>query len=238
MSGEKGMVRILTILLLAAAAGAQDYGARLGTVKRGGRVSFEPTGPGVLFDALDPALRKWYVPQELYAEYQWKQWQYSNYARQNYQRYVSTSLEGDYWYDAYGNLLTRGWLVYDWRQQNSVPFGSVLEKTGRFSGWFSSLAVASDHKGQYHLAVTVGNRIRTTLTPMTFSKPEFNGLQWDFASDKHAVTSSCRASTSPTRPRSCRRVAPATPTSSGAGWSPRSGTSWSWAAPTSTPTTR
>ena len=25
---------------------AQDYGARLGTVKRGGRVSFEPTGPG------------------------------------------------------------------------------------------------------------------------------------------------------------------------------------------------
>ena len=188
MSGEKGMVRILTILLLAAAAGAQDYGARLGTVKRGGRVSFEPTGPGVLFDALDPALRKWYVPQELYAEYQWKQWQYSNYARQNYQRYVSTSLEGDYWYDAYGNLLTRGWLVYDWRQQNSVPFGSVLEKTGRFSGWFSSLAVASDHKGQYHLAVTVGNRIRTTLTPMTFSKPEFNGLQWDFASDKHAVT--------------------------------------------------
>ena len=183
------MVRTLTIVLLAVlAAEAQDYGARLATVQRGGRVSFEPTGPGVLFDALDPALRKWYVPQELYAEYQWKQWEYSNYARRNYQRYVSTSLEGDYWYDAYGNLLTRGWLVYDWRQQNSAPFGSVVEKTGRFSGWFSSLAVASDHKGQYHLAVTVGNRIRTTLTPMTFSKPEFNGLQWDFASDKHAMT--------------------------------------------------
>ena len=43
-------------------------------------------------------------------------------------------------------------------------------------------------KGQYHLAITVGNRIRTTLTPMTFSKPVFNGLQWDFASDKHAMT--------------------------------------------------
>ena len=47
----------------------QDYGARLGTVRRGGQVSYEPTGPGVLFDALDPVVRKWYVPQELYAEY-------------------------------------------------------------------------------------------------------------------------------------------------------------------------
>ena len=51
---------------------AQDSGSRLGTVKRGGRASFEPTGPGVLFDALDPAVRKWYVPHNLYTEYQWK----------------------------------------------------------------------------------------------------------------------------------------------------------------------
>ena len=174
--------------LAVGAAQGQDYGARLGTVKRGGRVTYEPTGPGVMFDALDPALRKWYVPQELYTEYQWRQWEYSNYARENYQRYVSTSLEGDYWYDVYGNLLTRGWLVYDWRQENPAPFGSLVEKTGRFSQWFSSLAIASDHKGQYHFALTVGNAIRTTLTPMTFSKPAFNGLQWDFQSDKHSLT--------------------------------------------------
>ena len=182
---------ILALCLLLGTAmtvAAQDYGARLGTVKRGGRVSFEPTGPGVLFDALDPALRKWYVPQELFAEYQWRQWQYSNYARQNYQRYVSTSLQGDYWYDVYGNLLTQGWLIYDWRQENPTPFGSVLEKSNQFSSWFSSVAIASDHKGQYHYAITVGSRIRTALTPMTFSKPDFDGIQWDFASDKHAVT--------------------------------------------------
>ncbi|SVC68800.1 uncharacterized protein METZ01_LOCUS321654, partial [marine metagenome] len=37
--------------ILAVPAFAQDYGARLGTVKRGGDVKFEPTGPGVLFDA-------------------------------------------------------------------------------------------------------------------------------------------------------------------------------------------
>jgi hypothetical protein len=187
------MVRIAgwsLLLLLAGTTGlvAQEYGARLGTVKRGGKVSFEPTGPGVLFDALDPVVRKWYVPQELYAQYQWKQWQYSNYARDLYQRYVRTSIEGDYFYDAYGDFLTKGWLIYDWREENPQPFGSSLYKDSRFGGWFSNLVIASDHKGQYHYAITIGNEIRTTLTPMTFSKPLFNGIQWDFASDKYSAT--------------------------------------------------
>ena len=178
----------LVFILLATALSAQDYGTRLGNVQRGGKVSFEPTGPGVLFDALDPAVRKWYVSQELYAEYQWQQWKYSNYARENYQRYVSTSLEGNFFYDLYGNYVTRGWLIYDWQQINPQPFGSTLTKTGLFGSWFNNLVVASDHKGQYHYSITVGNEIRTTLTPMTFSKPLFNGVQWDFASDKYEAT--------------------------------------------------
>jgi hypothetical protein len=175
-------------LILVLPLGAQEYGSRLGTVQRGGRVTFEPTGPGVLFDALDPAVRKWYVPQELYREFKWKQWQYSNYAREPYERFVSTSLEGNYFYDLYGNFLTKGWLIYDWQQTNPQPFGSSLNTAGRFGSWFNNLVVASDHKGQYHYAITVGNQIRTTLTPMTFSKPLFNGIQWDFSSDKYTGT--------------------------------------------------
>ena len=167
---------------------AQSYGSRLGTVQRGGKVSFEPIGPGVIFDALDPAVRKWYVPQELYTEYQWKQWEYSNYARENYQRYVSTSLEGNFFYDLYGNFVTRGWLIYDWQQLNPEPFGSTLTKTSLFGRWFNNLVVASDHNGQYHYSIAVGNELRTTLTPMTFSKPLFNGIQWDFAADKYEAT--------------------------------------------------
>ena len=176
------------LLLLHVTVHAQDYGARLGNIQRGGKVSFEPTGPGVLFDALDPAVRKWYVPQELYAEYQWRQWDYSNYARQNYQRYVSTSLEGNFFYDLYGNFVTRGWLIYDWQQINPQPFGSSLTKSRLFDRWFNNLVIASDHKGQYHYAITVGSEIRARLTPMTFSKPLFNGIQWDFASDKYEAT--------------------------------------------------
>ena len=86
---------VLWLLVPEHLALAQDYGSRLG-VRRGGEVSFEPQGSGVLFDALDPAMKRWYIPQELYSEYNWRQWEYSNYARDLYQRYVDTALEGDY----------------------------------------------------------------------------------------------------------------------------------------------
>ena len=61
-------------------------------------------------------------------------------------------------------------------------------KTNFFSGWFSSVVIASDQKGQYAYALTIGDRIRTTLTPMTFSKPTFSGIQLDLATDKYEAT--------------------------------------------------
>ncbi len=179
---------LIALLLALSAQLAFAQGARLGDVKRGGRVDFSPKGPGVLFDALDPAVKKWYVPQELYNEYRWKQWQYTNYARDNYQRYVNTSQEGDYFYDLYGNFVTRGWLVYDWQQNQPQQFGSSILKTNRFNTWFNKVVIASDSKGQYSYSLTIGDEIRTTLTPMTFSKPGFNGVQWDFSADKYAAT--------------------------------------------------
>ncbi|HID09830.1 MAG TPA: hypothetical protein EYP17_00820 [Candidatus Latescibacteria bacterium] len=170
-------------------AGAQvvEYGKLLGE-RRAGELTFEPVGPGVLFGALDPAVKKWYVPQELYRLYGWRQWEYTNYAREHYKRYVDIALEGDYFYDIYGNFVTRGWLIYDWRQEQPRQFGSSLYKDARYSSWFDRVLIASDSKGQYRTALTIGDEIRTTLTPLTFSKPIFNGLQWDFQSDKYSFT--------------------------------------------------
>ena len=125
---------VAVVLVLIATLGpslAQDYGTRLG-VQRGGAVSFAPYGPGVLFDALDPAVKKWYVPQELYNEYRWKQWEYSNYARQHYRRYVNIDLEGDYFYDLFGNFVTRGWLIFTNSQTQPLQFGNSLIKARRF----------------------------------------------------------------------------------------------------------
>jgi hypothetical protein len=145
-------------------------------------------GPLIHAGALAPNRRKWYLPQNLYYEYQWRGWEYSNYARDNYQRYVNISLEGDRNYNLFGNYINRGWKIYDWTETSPLRQGSEVLKATRFSRWFNSLVISSASHGQYHTSLTVGDAIRTTLTPLTFSKPTFNGLQWDFLSDKHALT--------------------------------------------------
>ncbi|NKB70915.1 MAG: hypothetical protein GKR89_27915 [Candidatus Latescibacteria bacterium] len=192
MTGKRLLFLSVSMLIVGVVWGsgvyAQDYGNRLGSVDRGGQVSFEPRGSGVLMGALDPAKRRWYVPQELYNEYRWRQWEYSNYARQYYQRYVSTTLEGDYFYDLYGNFLTQGWLIFNNSQTQPKQFGSSVLKSSNFGGFFGGLVVSSDAKGQHHYAITISNQIRSTLTPMTFSKPRWDGIQFDYAMDKYEAT--------------------------------------------------
>ena len=138
--------------------------------------------------ALAPNRRKWLLPQNLFYEYGWRSWEYSNYARDQYQRYVSTAQEGDRFYDTFGNYIGRGWRIYDWTERSPVRQGSSLLKGQKYKSWFGNLVVSSAHHGQFHTALMIGDQIRTTLTPLTFSKPSFNGLQWDFLSDRVAVT--------------------------------------------------
>ena len=60
-------------------------------------------------EAFVPALKRWYMPQEIVSEYRW-QWEYTNYARDPYRRYFSPEQEGDYFYDLYGRYLDQ-WLA-------------------------------------------------------------------------------------------------------------------------------
>ena len=174
-------------LCLETADGQVDYGGRLGQVQAGKR-SFVPHGPTTLMEAVDPAVRKWYVPQELYSQSGFWQWETTNYAREPYLGYVNNTLEGDFFYDLYGNLLTQGWLLYNTNQTNPVERGHVVFESRNLSDWFSNIAIASEEKGQYRYALTVGRDLRTTLTPMVFSKPRFNGVQLDLATDKYKGT--------------------------------------------------
>ena len=177
-----------SVVFLSAPGSTQQYGARLGTIDRGGEVSYAPMGPGVLFGALDPAVKKWYVPQELFNEYRWKQWEYSNYARNPYQRYVNEAIEGDYFYDLYGSFVTHGWLIFNTSQSQPEQFGSSVLKSQRFASWFSGVIISTDSKDQHHYAMTISDKLRTTFTPMTFSKPAWDGVQFDYAADKYQAT--------------------------------------------------
>ena len=146
------------------------------------------TGTEVAPSTLVPSVRKWYLPQRLYSIYDWRQDHYSNYAREPYERYTSVFLEGSPFYDVYGNYITQGWMVYDWTEDYPSDSGSSISKDRRFNQWFNNILISQSHQGQFHSSLMVGDGIRTTLTPLTFSKPRFDGIQWDLRTDKYGLT--------------------------------------------------
>jgi hypothetical protein len=171
----------LTLLLgLASAAAAQ--------LETGLSNPYYSSGTRISPNTLVPSLRKWYLPQRLYEIYEWKPEEYSNYALEPYQRYTPIALEGLRYYDQYGNLITKGWQVYGWSEEYPQDLGSGIYKDPKFISFFNRLVVTSSHSGQFHTSLTVGEKIRTTLTPLTFSKPRFDGIQWDALTDKYAGT--------------------------------------------------
>ncbi len=145
-------------------------------------------GARISQETLVPTLRKWYLPQTLYTLYNWKGYEYTNYASPRYERYVDIELEGDRFYDLYGNYILKGWNIYNWNQEYPQDFGSGIFKDPRLSRWFNNVVISSGSHGQLHTALTVGEGIRSTLTPLTFSKPLFDGMQWDLLTDKYAFT--------------------------------------------------
>ena len=158
--------------------------------------------------ALAPNRRKWYLPQNLYYEYRWRGWEYSNYAREEYQRYVDVLLEGTRHYDPFGNYINRGWTIYDWSENNPSRQGSSIFKSPQYETWFSRVVVSSAEKGQFYTSLTISDAIRSILTPLTFSKPTFNGMQWDFLSDKYAVTFLASRISAPANPARTQSQAP------------------------------
>jgi len=176
-------------MFFVAGATAMLFLCNLSSYAQGVRTGFyAPTGPRVELGALEPTLRKWYVPQELYLQYRWQPWEYTNYAKEHYQKYVKIELEGTRYYDIFGNYITRGWEIYHWDQVQPRMYQSRIRKSPKYSTWFDNVLISSVSRGQYYTAITIADEIRTTLTPLTFSKPAFNGVQWDFLSDKYAFT--------------------------------------------------
>ena len=93
-----------------------------------------------------------------------------------------TSWKGTRHYDPFGNYIGRGWRLYDWTENQPQRQGSTIFKSPNYENWFNRLMVSSANKGQMYTSLTIGDAIRTTMTPLTFSKPTFNGLQWDLLS--------------------------------------------------------
>ena len=176
-----GRSQILILVGLAVALGVEPgapqsgYGNLLG-IRESGRAIYYPAAPSLRPDAFVPSLKKWYLPQEAANRYRWRWEEGTNYALERYWPYLATDQEGDYHYDLYGRLLTRGWLIYDWQQSRPrTSEGNLLHKTEQYKNLLGSLVVSSDAKGQHHFRVSIGDEISTTLTPMTFGRRPSTG---------------------------------------------------------------
>ena len=182
-----GALALIVVIALPLAA-EEDYGNRLGR-RTSGQTTYTAVGPSILLEALDPSVQRWYLPQELFAEYGRRQWQYTNYARDPYRRYLERQLEGIHFYDDFGSFVTRGWIIYDWRQTRPRPFqSSQLTKPGRYETWFQRLVIGKDRSGDYGYSILIGDEINATLTPMTFRKAGFNGIATSLVGDRFRAT--------------------------------------------------
>ena len=154
-------------------------------------------------DYVSPAIHKWYGPRYLPETYMapWYD-QGSNFARDTYLRYISLILEGDETYDTFGTPLGRGWLVYNWQQDQPGTRGSFIDKRGgglssrRLTGskrpayrdFFNRLVIASDQRGASSYRLMIGDEIATRFTPLTFNKPRFNGVRLDYAAERYEAS--------------------------------------------------
>jgi hypothetical protein len=134
--------------------------------------------------AVRPEMHKWYVPRHLPDAFDptWYQSQ-SSYAVDDYRQYVSAELEGLVWHDQFGHPVERGWLLYEWQQEQEHRRGSSIWKGNEYNGLFRRLVVASEGGGGLELRLMLGDELETIFTPLTFVKPRFNGLRLDAASD-------------------------------------------------------
>ncbi len=167
---------------------AADYGGRLGD-RVGGRLLYRTPGVSNYMDALDPAIQRWYLGPAHFSEYGRQQWSYTNWAKRRQQRYVNAGLEGDYYYDFFGDLVTRGWVVYSWQQvQPVISSSSRIVSASRYHNWFNRLVIASDISRGRGFTVMVGDEINMTLTPMTFRKAGFNGVVTEYTAERFHTT--------------------------------------------------
>ena len=77
---------------------------------------------------LDPVVRKNYLLQNLYYQYQYVPWEYTNYAKNHYNRYTRVELEGETWYDVFGSYITRGFGIYSWSQTQPQALAAMFSR--------------------------------------------------------------------------------------------------------------
>jgi hypothetical protein len=185
----KKLPALFCLLLLPVCALAQG---RIEDELHWGLATVNPYGNRFEIDYVSPSVHKWYGQRHLPETYMGPWYQSdTRYAVEHYDRYVNNLLEGSDSYDTFGTYIGRGWLVYNWSQEQPLPRGSRIDKdTGgnAYQRFFGRLVVAGDRREGGNYRLMVGDEIYTFFTPLTFYKPRFNGVRMDYNNDRIQAT--------------------------------------------------
>ena len=118
-------------------------------------------------------------------------WQgYINYGIEPYETYTVSTQSFEV-YDRLGNRLLRGYPLLTWQENRSKELKlqeSSIFRSAQYWQWFDNLIVFQEsHKG-WDVGLFIGDKIRTTLTPLTVSRPRWDGLRLDARSASHGLT--------------------------------------------------
>ena len=115
---------------------------------------------------------------------------YLNLGKQPYSP-TTTSVRSSELYDRLGGHLFRGYPLLSWRETRSDQVGvqeSGLLRENYFFDFFNNMMVASDSYRGWNLSLTVGDAIRTSLSPLTLRSPRWQGLRFDGESKNQGFT--------------------------------------------------
>ena len=115
---------------------------------------------------------------------------YWNYGKYPYTR-NTLSVRSFEVYDRLGSHLFRGLPLFAWRETRSDSVGlqeSALDRERFFFTFFNNIVVANDSYSGWNFGLTVGDAIRTTLTPLTLRTPRWQGLRIDGVAENQGLT--------------------------------------------------
>ena len=115
---------------------------------------------------------------------------YSNFGKTSYQP-LTNSVRSTELYDRLGTHQFRGYPLLSWRETRSDSVGlqsSSVQRENYFFNFFNNLMIANDQYRGWDLSVTVGDAIRTSLSPLTVRSPRWQGMRVDGGTDNQSFT--------------------------------------------------
>jgi hypothetical protein len=111
--------------------------------------------------------------------------EYRNYAETQYHPYRA-QLRQDPRYNYFGEFLADGWRAF--RLEEQRPGTSLIAKDQVYRSLFNNLLITHTSYKGVNAALTVGDEVRTTLTPFTLQQAGASGVRWELEYPNNRVT--------------------------------------------------